>query len=703
MLLLLAWLVAYPILIVAGEAAHVDALRAFVSRPGEWAALWASLWISLASVALAALIGVPLAFLFEWFEFPGRKALGALIALPAVLPPFVGVIAFLFLYGESGFISRALQHAFGLAQAPWRLQGAGAILLVHAYSMYVYFYLFTRAGLARLDQSMLEAAQALRAGRGRLFRRVVLPLLRPALTGAALLTFMTALGSFSAPYVFGGGFRVMTTQIYSTKVNGDLALAMVETLALALVAVGGLVLLRHTQGEDLLVALGKGTAPRRRPIRRPAVRALATAAGWLFAVLLLLPHLTLLLVSLVPYATWTTETLPPVLSLVNYRRVFSEPERLRPLFNSFWMASVSTAAVVVVALAAGWLVVRRRVAVRRWIESFLELPWALPGTVFAVALATTFGVSKPFALRHPRGLPPARPGARGGGGEPGRWPLGHAAARHAAAPRARARRGGEPRVRRGAGRLCVLHRALYIRHPAHRHRDHVQSAPERDGRGRGVRRGAHGVQRRRPLDRSPPVKRLSVLMAVCFVDMLGLMLVAPLMAFYALRLQAPEWLVGPLIASFAVAQLISSPVWGKLSDRYGRRPALLVGLGASAFAYLIFGFANSLWLLFASRIVQGMGGGTTGVAQAYVADTMQPTERAKALGWLSAATSAGVVIGPFIGSVAHRFGTEVPGLVAAALVLINVGFAWGWLPESRVPHAHTTTPSGRYVPLPGGG
>ncbi|OLC03386.1 MAG: hypothetical protein AUH46_05455 [Gemmatimonadetes bacterium 13_1_40CM_70_15] len=411
--LLLAWLVVYPILIVAGDAAHADALRAFVSRPGEWAALWASLWISLASVALAALIGVPLAFLFEWFEFPGRKALGALIALPAVLPPFVGVIAFLFLYGESGFVARALQHALGLARAPWRLQGAGAILLVHAYSMYVYFYLLTRAGLARLDQSMLEAAQALRAGRGRIFRRVVLPLLRPALAGAALLTFMTALGSFSAPYVFGGGFRLMTTQIYSTKVNGDLALAMVETLALALVAVVGLVLLRHTQGEDLLVALGKGTAPRRRPIERPAVRALATAAGWLFAVLLLLPHLTLLLVSLVPYATWTTETLPPVLSLVNYRRVFSEPERLRPLLNSFWMASVSTAAAVVVALAAGWLVVRRRVAVRRWIESFLELPWALPGTVFAVALATAFGVSK-------RQLDPALEGAAASLGA-GRW------------------------------------------------------------------------------------------------------------------------------------------------------------------------------------------------------------------------------------------------------------------------------------------
>jgi multidrug resistance protein len=179
------------------------------------------------------------------------------------------------------------------------------------------------------------------------------------------------------------------------------------------------------------------------------------------------------------------------------------------------------------------------------------------------------------------------------------------------------------------------------------------------------------------------MKRLWVLMAVCFVDIMGLMLVAPLMPFYALDLKAPEWLVGPLIASFAVAQLISSPVWGKFSDRYGRRPAMLIGLGAAAFAYVIFGFANMLWMLFASRVVQGLGGGTTGVAQAYVADTMEPRERAKALGWLSAATSAGVVIGPFIGSAAYNFGRAAPGLIAALLVLLNVFFAWRWLPESR--------------------
>jgi iron(III) transport system permease protein len=397
--LLLAWLVIYPIVIVATDAAHPSALRDFFTRPGEWAALWASIWISLASVILAAAIGIPLAFLFEWFDFPGRKTLGALIALPVVLPPLVGVIAFLFLYGESGFIARAVQSLLHLQNAPWRLQGAVAILLVHAYSMYVYFYLFTRAGLAKLDVSMLEAAQALGASRRTTMWRVIVPLLRPSLVGAAILTFMTALGSFSAPYIFGGGFRVMTTQIVATKLNGDLPLAMVETVALAIVAVAGLVILRRTEGDDILVAIGKGIAPRPRPIRRAGVRRLATALGWGFTVLLLLPHLTLLLVSLVPYGAWTTEILPPVINFTNYRRLFSEAERLRPMWNSLWMASASTAVAVVIALVGGWFVVRRRVAVRRAIEALLALPWALPGTVFAIALAITFSVHAPLQLR----------------------------------------------------------------------------------------------------------------------------------------------------------------------------------------------------------------------------------------------------------------------------------------------------------------
>ena len=179
------------------------------------------------------------------------------------------------------------------------------------------------------------------------------------------------------------------------------------------------------------------------------------------------------------------------------------------------------------------------------------------------------------------------------------------------------------------------------------------------------------------------MSKLWVLMATAFVDMLGFAMVFPLLPFYAEDLHAAPFTIGILISSFSVAQLATAPLWGRLSDRYGRRPMLLIGLGAAGFAYIIFGFATTLWLLLLSRTVQGAGGGTTGVVQAYIADSTEPSQRAKALGWLSASTSAGVMIGPGIGSLAARYGHPAPGLIAAALCFLNVLFAWRFLPESR--------------------
>jgi MFS family permease len=209
---------------------------------------------------------------------------------------------------------------------------------------------------------------------------------------------------------------------------------------------------------------------------------------------------------------------------------------------------------------------------------------------------------------------------------------------------------------------------------------------------------------------------LLVLMATAFLDMAGLFVVVPLLPFYVKSFEQQGatlfglplghgLLTGLVVSSYTAAQLLSAPWWGRLSDQRGRRPALLIALAASAFAFLLFGFAESLWLLALSRIVQGAGGGTVGVIQAYVADTMPPEQRARALGWLSAATNLGVALGPVLGSVAVWFGRQdvlpgaaswtlgrsAPGVLAGALCVANLLFAWRLLPEPerRAPRAAT--------------
>lgn len=398
----LAWLVGWPLVVTLAAAldgpggwgaVFVD----FAGRRAEWVALARSLWISAWTVVLSAAIGIPLAFLFARAEFPGRRTLGELVALPVALPPLVGVIAFLYLWGESGFGTRLVMATLGLETAPWRLSGGGAILVVHAYSMYVYFYLFTRAALAGLDASLGEAAASLGAGPLRRFLAVTVPALRPALGGAAVLTFLTALGSFSAPYIFGGTYRVMTTQILASKQNGDTDLAEVEVVVLTLVAIAGLLVARRFERSEA-ASRQRGAPPVRRRLASGTARAAAAAAGWALALALLAPHLTLGLLSLVPRGSWTTELVPPALGFDNYRKLAASAEALRPVGNSLWMATVATLGALVLGFAAA-RVVRRGGWLGRSAGLLVAIPWAVPATAFAVALATTMSVDRPWAGR----------------------------------------------------------------------------------------------------------------------------------------------------------------------------------------------------------------------------------------------------------------------------------------------------------------
>jgi len=362
----------------------------FFSTPSGREAFTNTLFISVATVFLSAAIGVPLAFLFHRYEFPGRRLLRAIASAPVLLPPLVGVLAIVFLYGESGIVSRAIQHAFGLAE-PWpNLRGLTAILFVHAYTMYVYFFMFASAGLDRLDAAMEEAAETLGASGFAKLTRVTLPMLVPSLVGASLVTFMSSMASFSAPYIFGGGIRVLSVEILNSKLNGNMPMALVETVLLATSSLSVLFVLRWYEGRHRYSSVGKGVASRRTSITSNVSKALAGIIGGAAVLFLILPLLMVIVMSLVKDGTWTTELLPPSYTIENYIRLFRDPQFFEPIRNSLWMSGAATAANLVWGLLATFWLRRRKGNLRRFADVLIILPWALPGTVVALSAVESF-------------------------------------------------------------------------------------------------------------------------------------------------------------------------------------------------------------------------------------------------------------------------------------------------------------------------
>ena len=179
----------------------------------------------------------------------------------------------------------------------------------------------------------------------------------------------------------------------------------------------------------------------------------------------------------------------------------------------------------------------------------------------------------------------------------------------------------------------------------------------------------------------PAARRLFL---TVFLDLIGFGIVLPLLPSYGARYTSSAALIGALVATDSLLTFLLAPAWGRLSDRIGRRPVLLIGLAGSVVSYVIFGLAGSFLALVLSRVVSGATGATIHVAQAYLADVTPPERRSHAMGLIGAAFGLGFTIGPAIGGSASAYGDALPGLIAAAITGINLGLAWLGLPETEV-------------------
>jgi DHA1 family tetracycline resistance protein-like MFS transporter len=175
---------------------------------------------------------------------------------------------------------------------------------------------------------------------------------------------------------------------------------------------------------------------------------------------------------------------------------------------------------------------------------------------------------------------------------------------------------------------------------------------------------------------------LLVIFLTIFVNLVGFGIIIPLLPFYAETFGASPIVIGLLFASFSLSQLIASPILGELSDRWGRRPVLLLSLIGTVVSFVMLALAQSLTMLFAARIVDGLSGGNITTARAYIADVTTDEDRARAFGLLGAAFGLGFVVGPALGAAFSHISYTAPIWAAAAITVVATAFAWVWLPET---------------------
>ncbi len=346
--------------------------------------------LGLLTVLICGVIGTALAFLVHFFELPYKRVIDKLLMMPLVLPGLIIVFAFVQLYGESGLITKTIQNIFNLKEVPFKFSGLSGILLVHAYTQYVYFYMNVSIAIKHIDQSSLEAAKNLGASRFTLFKSVIIPFIKPALIASSIITFMTGVGSFSAPSIIGGSFKVMTTQILLAKANNFMGLAASQVIILTVISIMYLVVFRYYENKVTFVSQVKGVKISPIAINNKITRNVLYAILIILVVIIILPILTIIVLSFVKPGTWMVDIYPREFSFDNYVKIFSKSRAFAPFINSIAISLITAVSCMIVALPSSYIIVKAKSKWKVFIEFLVMLPWAVPSSAIAINMINAF-------------------------------------------------------------------------------------------------------------------------------------------------------------------------------------------------------------------------------------------------------------------------------------------------------------------------
>lgn len=347
--------------------------------------------LSITTVLVCGFVGITLSLSIHAVRVPFRKLWHIVVMMPMVIPGTVVVVAYVFLYGNRSFIGMPLREFFKVPLTAYPMEGFWGIIFIHAFTQYIFFYLLTTEAIERINTSEIEAAKSMGAGGVKIFFDIVLPSFCPHLSSAAILTFISASGSFSAPIIIGGGYRVMSTEIFFNKQAGYINLAQAEAVLLSIMIVFIVLLVRFFETKTFHGADIKGNPKPFIPVQNKTLQFICTMYLTLISIIIMLPILAVMLISFGKEGTWLN-VFHSQYTFENYIKVFKSARNMAPIYNSIAVASIATVGSTIIGIFGSYVIVRTKLKGRILLESVCMLPWLLPPATILIALISAYNI-----------------------------------------------------------------------------------------------------------------------------------------------------------------------------------------------------------------------------------------------------------------------------------------------------------------------
>ncbi|MEO6695606.1 MAG: iron ABC transporter permease, partial [Ignavibacteria bacterium] len=349
-----------------------------------------SILLSVITVMGSAIVGIYFAYIFQYHRIPFKSFLSALMLIPLATPPLIGVVAFLFLLSDNGLITKLTSLFFGMNYPLFKFDGWTAIIVIHIYSFYTMFFLFVSSALKKIDTNLIDASHSMGAGKIRTFKKVIFPQLIPSIIGASLITFMASMASFSAPFIFGGSIRFLTTEIFNAKINGDNSFASALAVILTIISVIFLAMLRWYRTKKVLTIRSKSTPKTTISDLNKNLNYFSTFISLVFTLMIILPVLTLLFLSFIPEGSLMRNFFTESFTMDNYKKIFSDSQFFEPFRNSLEMSVIAVIITLLIGVSSAFFISRKDIVGKSFFESILSLPYGIPGTVIALSFILSF-------------------------------------------------------------------------------------------------------------------------------------------------------------------------------------------------------------------------------------------------------------------------------------------------------------------------